>query len=196
VSLSACVRPKSASLASARNSRATSEFPQKGEYKIMMKGFVCETAGREACYVRVGLLFLGVQRATLSDAQTRSLLDGIAANVDRMGPGKGLLMFAPDAAPTSEQRRMIVEEYGERTGIKNFRRVALLTNSAIGRGVLTALSWLTSGTRTRTRAWKPKEWHAALSWLREDVDFDVNAAVTAFNDVLRYCSYEPAAAVQ
>jgi len=150
-----------------------------------MDGFVCETQDRQACYVRVGTLFLAVQQAALTDLQTRALMDGIVAEVQRNGPGTALLMFAPTASPTVEQRRIIIEEYGERTGIKSFRRVALLSSSMVARGVLTALGWLSSG--SRMRALKPSEWRRALAWLAEDATFDLELAEARFRALLTHC---------
>ena len=160
-----------------------------------MNGIVCETAQRDACYARLGPLFLGVQRQAIDNDQTQSLMESLAAHVKREGPGKVLLIYAPDAGPTAEQRRMIVDEYGDRTGIKSFSRVALLSNSTMVRGVLTALGWLLGG-KSRTRAWKPSDWKKCLEWLHEGAAFDLAAAELAFKDVLSHCGYDFATATR
>jgi len=160
-----------------------------------MTGIVCETPKRESCYARLGPLFIGVQRQAIDNAQTLQLMEGLAAHVAREGAGKVLLIYAPDSGPTAEQRRMIVDEWGDRTGIKSFSRVALLSNSVMVRGVLTALGWLLGG-KSRTRAWRPSDWKKCLEWLEEGAKFDMGAAETTFRDVLAHCGYDFAAATR
>ncbi len=143
----------------------------------------------------MGPLLLGVQRGPLDNLETQGLMEGLVANVKLDGPGKVLMIYAPDAGPTAEQRRIIVDEYGDRTGIKSFSRVALLSNSVMVRGVLTALGWLLGG-KSRTRAWKPSDWKKCLEWLREDATFDLLAAEAVFKDALAHCGYEFATATR
>jgi hypothetical protein len=140
------------------------------------------TRGKELCLGRVGPLALVVAGNSWDDAAWREHCSLYAKMVADCGAARAVFNLSPRAGPSSSQRRMLMSEYRERNRIDEVRRFAILTESALVRGVLTALGWFAQG--TKTAAYAPTKATEALAWLREDVAFDVADAVTAFRELM------------
>lgn len=98
--------------------------------------------------------------------------------VELEGPFEVVLNVAGDFAPNMSQRR-IVASYGEAMGLENIRRIAILTDSALARGALLVMTWLTRTKSIQTLGFRPSEVSSALAWLREVSSIDVEAALAA-----------------
>lgn len=138
------------------------------------------TTDRTIAAARTGQLWLSATGTRgITDAMWREYLALATTSVATHGPFVGLFLYYPTSAPSSAQRRMLAEEYGTRVGLSAQKRVAVISDSAISRGAMTAISWLTSGS-VALRAFPPSndEMSQALDWLGEVCDFDRQRAET------------------
>lgn len=140
------------------------------------------TDGGEVSAARVGDLwiYVGPDRP-LDDATWREYLDLCAQEVKRNGPYPGILVWAPRHGPTAHQRRIMTEQYGAALRLDRQRRFALITESALVRGIMTALSWVASG--TKMNAFAPSDVDAAFAWLAEEIRFDEGEAKDALQSL-------------
>jgi hypothetical protein len=79
--------------------------------------------------------------------------------------------------PNAAQRKIIFEEM-EQHGLPALARTALLTDSGLMRGALTAYSWVT---RSDSDAFAIADRRRALVWLAERASFDVEEAMQALD---------------
>ena len=109
----------------------------------------------------------------IADETWREYLELAKASVASHGPFTGLYLLFPRNAPSTSQRNMLTNEYGRAVRIDQQRRVAVISDSAITRGAMTAISWLTSG-KIALRAFSPSagDRRRALDWLGEEIAFD------------------------
>lgn len=128
----------------------------------------------------VGELWIFVMPDTpITDAMWREHLESCAEEVKRNGSYPGVLGWAPKSGPSAGQRRIMTVEYADRIRIDKQRRFALVTESALVRGIMTALSWVAAG--TKMNAFAPDDVGRAFDWLAEDVTFDRRQAVDALH---------------
>lgn len=128
----------------------------------------------------VGELWIFVMPDTpITDAMWREHLEMCADEVKRNGPYPGVLGWAPKSGPSAGQRRIMTVEYADRIRIDKQRRFALVTESALVRGIMTALSWVAAG--TKMNAFAPDDVGRAFDWLAEEVAFDRRQAVDALH---------------
>jgi hypothetical protein len=119
---------------------------------------------------RVGYLRLVVAGTrAITDETWREHLGHSAADAVSHQPAHGVLFWSPTQGPSARQRKMLTEEFANAIGTSAERRVAVLTDSAMVRGTVTAIHWFT---RKKFIAFSPKEVDRALDWLAEDVAFD------------------------
>jgi hypothetical protein len=140
------------------------------------------TRGNELCVGRVGPLALVVGGDSWDDAAWREHCELFAKMVEHFGAARLVFNLSPRRGPTSAQRRLLSLEYHTRNRIDEVRRFAMLTESALVRGALTALGWFAQ--RTKTSAYPPAKAMEALAWLRQDTAFDVVEAVTVFRELM------------
>jgi hypothetical protein len=76
---------------------------------------------------------------------------------------------------------MLTHEFADAIGLAAQRRVAVLTDSAMVRGTVTAINWFA---RQKLVALSPKEVERALDWLAEDVAFDPAEARRALDQAI------------
>lgn len=79
--------------------------------------------------------------------------------------------------PNANQRKIILEEM-EQNRLPPLARTALLTDSALMRGALTAYSWLT---RSDSDSFAISDRRRALVWLAERATFDVDEGLAALD---------------
>jgi hypothetical protein len=134
-------------------------------------------------YGREGtLMFIVIAAPFWSDVAWKEFLEGSLAMEARMGgPALLVLSYLPDGVPTAAQRRASVEATRKS---RLADRVAMLSDSAVTRGAFTAIQWML-GKQTGNRAFRPAEVDAALHWLAEGHPFDMAAARTRVDTLIR-----------
>lgn len=143
----------------------------------------------EVVAARVGDLWISVQPdRPIDDAAWRAHLDFSVEEVARNGPYPGLLVWAPKHGPSAHQRRIMTDEYRKPLRLDQQRACAVITESAIVRGILTAFSWLGSG--TAMNAFAPPDAAKAFDWLALHVSFDRKQAEDALH-TLRFSNVRP-----
>jgi len=131
---------------------------------------------------RIGKLWLAASgRRAIADETWREYLDHAANSVTRDGPYHGVLFYAPKHGPSASHRKMLTHEYARAVRLDLQRRVALISDSAIVRGAITAINWFT---RTNLVAFPPREARHALDWLAEDIAFDRSQAEHALDHII------------
>ncbi len=108
-------------------------------------------------------------------------LDGTYALSTQAGsqPTVSVAWFT-EQAPDANIRKASADFIRARN-IPDFKRIALLTESSIARGAMTAFGWLMR--KSLLRPFKPSEYREAIDWLREGATFDVSEAKRTFADI-------------
>jgi hypothetical protein len=96
--------------------------------------------------------------------------DAIARSVRLLGPAKLFLNWSPYFSPTAKQRSL-VKEHEVAMGLPQLERLALISDSGVVRGAITALSWLAPSLRNH-KAFAPKDVRSALDWLAGASTYD------------------------
>jgi hypothetical protein len=127
--------------------------------------------GGQYYYRQLGELALNLCIAReFSDAHWREYLEGSLSLSRKAGKGpKVSLASFVNGHPNAVQRRYAAD-FIEREAVRPIDRLAVLTDSDLLRGALTAMAWAMP--KSRLRAFKSTEHGAALTWLREIADFD------------------------
>jgi len=122
----------------------------------------------------------------LSDEDWREYLYGSLAVARELGhaPNSSLIAFA-GAHPNAGQRRLSAE-FMEHERVRPIERVAILTDSELLRGAMTAFGWLMPN--MKYRAFKPADSGVACAWLAEVSRFDETIAVAAWKDACQKLS--------
>src|SRR4051812_22771405 len=90
---------------------------------------------------RVGDCFLTFCPATNSDPSTEEYIEAMTQSCQRDGAFVGGLTYLPSSGPSASQRKRL-GEVSFKLGLDKGRRIALLSESALARGALTAYNWL------------------------------------------------------
>jgi len=131
---------------------------------------------------RVGYLRLVVAGTrAIGDETWREHLGHSAADTTSHQPAHGVLFWSPTQGPSARQRKMLTEEFADGIRLDAQRRVAVLTDSAIVRGTVTAIHWFM---RQKFIAFTPREVERALDWLAEEVVFDRAEARRALAQII------------
>ncbi len=128
--------------------------------------------------VCVGPLSLSVVSNSMSDEAWQSMLDWSAQNLAGVSVNLG---YQVAGSVTSKQRQMAS------AGSNALKRIALLTDSVVIRGTLTAYGWLTRG-QSQYQAYAPQDLEAGLAWLAEVATFDDAAAAAAITELCQRMS--------
>jgi hypothetical protein len=131
-----------------------------------------------------GKLLISALREEWTDLQWLRYCQELAGVMQREGPFHGWLVLPTGQGMTVKQRRVFSVEFRDRLRLAEFRRVAFLTDSALLRGVLTAMAWLVRSD-AQTTGYKPTEWKDALSWMGEKAEFDRTEADRLFAGLCR-----------
>lgn len=134
------------------------------------------------CYFRqidaIGISICVADRITNEDWK-EYLLGGLRiARALGAPPLVSLASFA-GAVPDASQRRMLAEHLVEHN-LRPMVRAAVMTDSALIRGALTAFGWLVP--KTTLRAFQPQDLDLALTWLQKAASFDQALARNAWHD--------------
>ena len=132
--------------------------------------------------VRVGNLWLAASGwRPIADGAWREYLEASAASVRTDGPFYGVLFWAPAHGPSARQRKMLTHEFAEAIRLDAQKRVALISESALVRGTITAINWFA---RKNDVAFSPKDVRRALEWLAADIAFDETLAQRALDEII------------
>jgi|HubBroStandDraft_4_1064222.scaffolds.fasta_scaffold633185_1 hypothetical protein len=132
---------------------------------------------RNVACVRVGNLWIMATGShPIADEAWRPYLEHMAASVAKHGPLHGILTWAPKHGPSTKQRKMLTGEFADAIQLSARRRMAVVSDSTIVRGTLTAINWVA---RKKLLAFAPGEVDLAFDWLAEDAEFDRAAAEQA-----------------
>ncbi len=131
---------------------------------------------------RIGRLWLAATGLhAIEDDTWRQYLGQAAASVKSDGPFHGVLLWTPRHGPSASQRRMLTHEFARAIALDAQRRVALISNSALVRGTITAIAWFT---RNDVVTFAPNEADRALDWLAEDITFNRTQAQRALEEII------------
>jgi hypothetical protein len=125
----------------------------------------------------------------ISDEAWSAYLDGAYATAQKLRrpPVTGII-YCLEAFPNARQRQLsndFIAKYYER----RFRRVAIITDSAVIRSAMTAMRWVIPS--LTMRAFLPAHIAAGITWLREVATFDVPGALGAWSDAMTQLSIRP-----
>lgn len=87
----------------------------------------------------------------------------------------GFLIFAPDDGPSAKQRAQLSGDVQIAACMKQCTRLALVTDSVMVRGAVTAMNWL-SGAGSTSRTFSPSQLDSAMKWLAEGTAFSIPTA--------------------
>jgi hypothetical protein len=135
---------------------------------------ILKTSGSEIVMGEVGQLCIIVSgRKPYSDA-TWDEYCKLCKELDVIGRNlRVVLNYSPIVGPSANQRRKFTSELAEEN--KHFKRVVLVSDSALVRGALTATTWL-SNASLQMRAFSPKHTEEGFRWLAEVADFQLESA--------------------
>jgi hypothetical protein len=135
----------------------------------------------EYYYRHVGDLCVSLCVAqTISDVGWREYLEGTLIISKQFGrfPKVGAVAFT-GVHPNAGQRGMTTKFLADEN-VRPLARLALLTNSELLRGAMTAFSWAMP--KSRLRAFKASDHSGGFRWLQEAVEFDEKAARAIWSD--------------
>jgi len=130
--------------------------------------------------VRVGDLWLtATDQLAISDEAWIEKPEFLVRLVADHGPVFATFNWCPQHGANSYQRGLLTKgKYAEAIVVSQVRRSAIMTNSVLVRGTLTAINWLTGG-KMDTRAFSPAELRTALDWTAAVCPFDRGLAERA-----------------
>jgi hypothetical protein len=103
------------------------------------------------------------------------------------GMPKVVLNWAPIVGPNAAQRKRFNVELAPELEIE---RVALVSDMALVRGALLAMTWFTQG-KPVVRPFSPAHLEEGLAWLRELYDFALDEARELLTDLVRQQGDDP-----
>ena len=120
---------------------------------------------------------------TLSDDDWREYLYGSLAVAHELGHGPCLSLIAFTGAHPNAGQRRLSAKFMQDEKVRTIERVAILTESELLRGAMTAFGWLMP--KIKYRAFSPRDPAAACAWLLEMGQFDEAAALEAWKDACK-----------
>jgi hypothetical protein len=136
---------------------------------------------------QVGELTISVIHGNIADDEWRLLLEWSAS---LHTPPTGTLGFNHAANISVKQRKDAAELVRKQGALK---RVGVMLDSILLRGLVTAFSWLVRETKYKT--FEPTEISDALAWLAEEIRFDPNTAREVFSALMSDAGFGQARAV-
>jgi hypothetical protein len=117
---------------------------------------------------------------TITDEDWTAYLEGTLAIAKGFGLAANVsLLCCMHAYPNARQRQM-ASDFMIHHYIRQMERVAVITESVIIRGAMTAFSWIMP--KVRVRAFDTNQSRDALKWLREIGNFDEALALEAWHE--------------
>ena len=137
--------------------------------------------GGEMYYRQLNELSVTVSTVkTISDEDWNGYLEGTLAIAKRSGLAANVsLLCCVNAYPNARQRQM-ASDFMNRHYLREMERIAVITESVVVRGAMTAFSWIMP--KVRVRAFDSTETRDAFRWLREIGTFDEARAVEAWQE--------------
>jgi hypothetical protein len=133
--------------------------------------------GSRIVHARLGKLSLNVfNLAQLTNEAWVTYLEGTLRVADGDFASVTLVHFV-EASSTSAHRKLAADFLRSR-GIPDLERIALMTDSDMLRGALTAYGWLQP--KLVHRAFAPPDYPRALAWLAEAAEFDRASAAAVW----------------
>lgn len=128
---------------------------------------------------KVGEVFVVVGTNTVDDSEWLEHCENLRDLASLPPKPRALLLYAAGTGPTTKQRKILATEYHDAVGGV---RAAVLTDSMIARGVMTALGWLLA---SNTKAFELDELEAALKWLATQVPIEAQRVREALAEAQR-----------
>jgi hypothetical protein len=117
---------------------------------------------------------------TISDVDWTAYLEGTLAIAKGFGLAANVsLLCCMRAYPNARQRQM-ASDFMVRHYLRDMQRVAVITESMVVRGAMTAFSWIMP--KVRVRAFDSTETRNAFIWLREIGTFDEARALESWHE--------------
>jgi hypothetical protein len=115
-------------------------------------------------------MFIVVCGEAWTDADWDAHLNNVETLVRTTGAPRAILLFAPLHGPTAKQRSAQQKRDSD-LGVSELKVIAMISDSVLARGALTAISWLIPS-KAEIRAFKSTATMEALDWLaaREKID--------------------------
>jgi hypothetical protein len=132
------------------------------------------TQGAVLAGCRIGPLWIGATGSRpIDDASWAEYLGLLERDVRRSGPVAVALQWAPTHVPNAGQRKLLSDR-GDALRLDDQHRVALISDDAFARRVITVLSWLRQS--IELRAYARHDAGVALEWLGQVATFDRSEA--------------------
>jgi len=131
---------------------------------------------------------------TITDEDWTAYLEGTLGIAKKFGVAANVsLLCCVHAFPNARQRQM-ASDFMITHYIREMERVAVVTESMVIRGAMTAFSWIMP--KVRVRAFDTNEVRDAFSWLREVGSFDPALALESWHEAklklsIRFTSLHP-----
>jgi hypothetical protein len=138
------------------------------------------TPGKEMVLAKSGPVVMIFGRSECTDEAWAQWCQ-VCRHVTLEHPNAGrvnLTYFLPGvAAPTAKQRKMLTDT----ANLGHMTRLAILSDSALFRGAIVALSWM-SLSKSLTQSFPPTDYWDALRWLEQGEAFNLNVVARDFEE--------------
>jgi hypothetical protein len=125
----------------------------------------------------------------ITDEQWGEYLEGCYVITQKLKrPPNAGVMCCMNAFPNAKQRQMS-DDFLKKYYKHRFLRVAIITESAMIRGAMTAMRWVIP--TLTMRAFAPAAIRDGMQWVREVTEFDTSLAMNAWSDALTKLSAFP-----
>jgi hypothetical protein len=144
------------------------------------------TSGKTFANARVDELIVSSAGATITDREWREHCEQLRT-LARLGtPARAMVIFGVGNGPDARQRQVLADDYKD----VGLLKVALLTDSTLARGALTAIGWLMNAA---PKAYGHSELDPALTWLATFAKFNAAQARSTLVEVIRLTGGDPSA---
>jgi len=117
---------------------------------------------------------------TISDQDWTAYLEGTLAIAKGFGLAANVsLLCCVNAYPNARQRQ-VASDFMKSHYLREMERVAVITESVVVRGAMTAFSWIMP--KISVRAFDTTQSRDAFHWLREKGSFDESVALEAWHE--------------
>ena len=136
---------------------------------------IYSTKNKQIVLARTGdLMVMAVAPVTIDDETWADSIDRFV-DFHTNEPVSLFINYAPTHVPTTRQRDMLAKAWVDYPQLMNAKSGALLTDSLLVRGAVTAMNWLSRG-GLETRSFKTNQHDEAISWLNQRGNFDEHQA--------------------
>jgi hypothetical protein len=118
----------------------------------------------------------------VTDETWMRYVDFCADLVAKHGPFHAWLIIVFQHGPSAKQRKYMSVDSRDKLRLTEVWRSAMVTDSSLLRGMLTAAGWLTR-TEMQTMGVSPKNVETAITWMREKAKFDPDRALAVYESL-------------